>query len=295
MGEVFTFDVGHDDVKSFKLHSRLVSMCSPVFDAMMNGKMKEANEGRVQLKNVDHETFTRFAEHLYGQDYNPAEALVMVHQPKDSETLCSKLQYYTVPTKHAAEPVSGSVFGHDAFSWTEPLAATDNEWSSFTSSKKHRTPQAKVGPKRSPQLETLQEFALPSSQIELFPSFHNKEARNDVGLMYDYSEVLSHVKLYVFAEQYQIDKLKQLVLDKLRKALDQTKFHPRKMDDFLDILVIAYEGTCDSDDKEPMRNLLTLFGAWHFRDLVASENYPQLIEDHKDCVAHLCQKVARRL
>lgn len=67
------------------------------------------------------------------------------------------------------------------------------------------------------------------------------------------------------------------------------------MNDYLDILVMAYEGTYDSDEKEPLRNLLTLFGAWHFRDLVASENYPQLIEDHKDCMVHLSLKVARRL
>jgi hypothetical protein len=44
--------------------------------------------------------------------------------------------------------------------------------------------------------------------------------------MYDYSEVVSHVKLYAFAEKYQIDNLKRLVLCKLHNSLDTTDFHP---------------------------------------------------------------------
>lgn len=159
--------------------------------------MKEANEGRVQLQNIDHETFTRFAEHLYGQDYSPAEASTVVHQPKDGEAMCSESL-----AQRAAEPVVDPIFGHDAFSWTEPLAPADDEWSSFTSAKKQRNPQAKAASKRPPQLETLQEFVLSSLPIESFLNFHDKEARNDVGLTYDYLEVLSHVKLYIFAEQY---------------------------------------------------------------------------------------------
>jgi hypothetical protein len=67
------------------------------------------------------------------------------------------------------------------------------------------------------------------------------------------------------------------------------------MSEFLSILALAYDTTPDSDDKEPLRDLLTLFEAWHFPDLIASQEFRHLIRDHEHCVVHLCQKVARRL
>jgi BTB/POZ domain len=285
-GKVFRFDVG-EDPKSFTLHSRLVSKSSPVFRAMMDGQMKEAIESRVRLEHIDHDTFTRFAEYLYGNDYNPAEALVVLEQSKDSEASGAKS-----PIEPTVEPMTDSTITNN-----EQQVAADDDWdlSLWTASKKHKKTFARVAPKRSPRLEELKEVALPGLQIESFPKLHNKSARNDVGLKYDYTEILSHIQLYTFAGQYQIENLQRLVLSKLRGALDQTKFHPQKMHEFLDILIMAYENTRDSDEKEPLRNLLTLFGAWHFPDLVASENYLHLIDDYKDCIAHLSQKVARRL
>jgi hypothetical protein len=41
--------------------------------------------------------------------------------------------------------------------------------------------------------------------------------------------------------------------------------------------------------------LLTLFAAWHFRDLVACPEYEAFVEDKPLCVMHINQKVARRL
>lgn len=92
-----------------------------------------------------------------------------------------------------------------------------------------------------------------------------------------------------------INNWARFVLSKLHHALSQTNFHPQRMHEFLDILALAYDSTPEADGKEPLRDLLTLFGAWYFQDLVASEEFQLLIADYGQCVVHLCQKVARRL
>lgn len=254
--------------------------------------MREASEGRARLEEVDHETFTRFAEYLYGGDYNPAEALIVLEQKDPEDASCD-----ASPREPVAEEPPEE-FPND-ITFDEPVGVEDG-WAPFSLSSKKKKKKEKHGKKsRNPKqvlpLEALADFPLSRIKTECFPYLHNKSARNDDDLMYDYSEVLSHVKLYAFAEKYQMDILKKLVLSKLHHALSQTNFHPQRMHEFLDILALAYDSTPDSDDKEPLRDLLTLFGAWHFQDLVVSEEFQHLIANHGHCVAHLCQKVARRL
>merc|ERR1712098_134778 len=90
----------------------------------------------------------------------------------------------------------------------EQRTATDNDWDLLlsTASKKQRKLLARFGPKR-PQLEELRDVILPDLQADSFPKFHDKTANDDIGLQYDYSEVLSHVQLYAFAKQYMIENL----------------------------------------------------------------------------------------
>lgn len=45
----------------------------------MQSQMKESQENRGPLNNVDSDTSTRFAEFIYGGDYNTAEALVVLN------------------------------------------------------------------------------------------------------------------------------------------------------------------------------------------------------------------------
>src|SRR5437773_611784 len=80
-GGTFRFNVG-PEVKAFVLHTKLVSRHSPVFHALMCGNMREAEEKQTSLRDVDEDTFIRFAEFIYGSDYNVAEPLIV---PDNSE------------------------------------------------------------------------------------------------------------------------------------------------------------------------------------------------------------------
>lgn len=255
---------------------------------MINGQMKEAVEGRVRLNEVDQDTFIRFIEYLYGNDYNPAKPLVVIDH-HDDNALCD-----------SGSPGSPAPIVEEAASTysppAEPVALADNDWA-LGLTPKHKKHKKHTRKSRKQNytlpLENFKEFVLPHFEPMPFPRFES--AQNDADLMYDYSEILSHVRLYGFAEKYQIKNLQALILGKLHMALEQTSFHPRRTDEFLLILKLAYDNTPDLREPEPLRNLLTLFGAWNFPDLIASLGFLELIHHQQDCVMHLCQKVARRL
>ena len=212
-------------------------------------------------KNIDHDTFTRFAEYLYGNDYNPAEALVVLEQPKDSEASGAKC-----PTEPTAEPMTDSTITNDAFTFNGQQVAADHDWdfTLWTTSKKNKAPLPESTRNDLLNSTSLRKLLFRLCRLNHSPSSITKTAQNDAGLNYDHSEILSQVQLYSFTEQYQIENLQRIVLSKLRSALDQTKIHPQKLHDLWDILIMAYETTRNSDEKEPLRNLLTLFGAWAF-------------------------------
>lgn len=290
-GEIFRFDIGAEP-RTFTIHSQLVSRNSPAFDSMMRVQMKESREGRARLEHIDHDTFVRFAEYLYGHNYNSAEALVVLDQTIDDDTADKRLGV----VQHTISTTNSAGFSFSSPPSDEPVA-DDVDWGfgSLMSSKKQKKKlPVRSSPVRPLRLEELKDVTFPGGQVTPFPVFHNKSAHNDVGLRYDYTEISSHIKLYAFAKQYMIEDLQKLILNKLRAALDQTGFHSRKMCDFIDILVLAHETTEDQDGKDPLLSLLKLFAAWHFQDLVKAKNFSVLLEN-RDCMMDLCQKVARRL
>jgi hypothetical protein len=72
---MFQFNVAKE---AFVLHSKLVSRHSPALHALMCGHMMEAEEKQTFISDVDKDTFARFAEFIYGGDYNVAEALIVL-------------------------------------------------------------------------------------------------------------------------------------------------------------------------------------------------------------------------
>ncbi|KAM0426159.1 hypothetical protein ACHAPT_008503 [Fusarium lateritium] len=72
----FVFVIG-EERKEFHVHKELIGQLSPVLNALVNGKMKEACEGRVEWLHVDVDTFVRFAKFAYSGDYTPAEPEMM--------------------------------------------------------------------------------------------------------------------------------------------------------------------------------------------------------------------------
>lgn len=147
-------DVGDKDAKSFAIHSLLVTRQSPVFEAMINGQMKEAVEARVRLNEVDQDTVVRFLEYLYGDDYNSAEALAVLDQ--DEHTLCDPDS--PAPIAEEAAPMDGPP--------PEPVA--DHDWALGSKSKHKKHKRHPRHQDRDPPLQAFEDFALPRSEPQCF-------------------------------------------------------------------------------------------------------------------------------
>jgi hypothetical protein len=146
------------------------------------------------------------------------------------------------------------------------------------------------------RLPPFADFSLPSVNKVSFPKINDSEAGSDTGLMYDYAEALCHVRLYVFAEQYQINGLKDLVRCKLHSALINTTFHPLRVGELVELIQLAYQNTPDLKSKEePLRNLLTHYAAWNFEELAPMKEFQDLFIAGGTFVNDLCQKVCQRL
>lgn len=65
---LFRFLVGPDK-QEFFLHASLVASQSKVLDSLVNGAMKEAEDGCTTWENVSEDTFVRFARYIYTGDY----------------------------------------------------------------------------------------------------------------------------------------------------------------------------------------------------------------------------------
>ena len=65
---------------------------------------------------------------------------------------------------------------------------------------------------------------------------------------------LCHARLYVFADRYQIDSLRTLVLYKLRRTLAAFRLFPQRVPDIFELIRFSYTSTRESDD---MGDLLT--------------------------------------
>jgi hypothetical protein len=283
---MFQFNVAKE---AFVLHSKLVSRHSPALHALMCGHMMKAEEKQTFISNVDKDTFARFAEFIYGGDYNVAEALIVLDN-LDTERRRSESDSPR-PLEIDVEEIPDPPSPEDA---ADPPPLDENDWSPPRNSKKKRKRGIQI-PVRN-RLPPFADFSLPAVDNVSFPEIHDHEAVSDTGLMYDYAEALCHVQLYVFAEKYQINDLKDLVIRKLHKALMDTAFHPLRVGEFVELIQLAYENTPDLKSKEePLRNLLAHYAAWNFEELAPTSAFQDLLIAGGTFVNDLCQKICRRL
>jgi hypothetical protein len=190
---MFQFNVAKE---AFVLHSKLVSRHSPALHALMCGHMMEAEEKQTFISDVDKDTFARFAEFIYGGDYNVAEALIVLDD-LDTERRRSESDSPR-PLEIDVEEIPDPPSPEDA---ADPPPLDENDWSPPRNSKKKRKRGIQI-PVRN-RLPPFADFSLPAVDNVSFPEIHDHEAVSDTGLMYDYAEALCHVQLYVFAEKYQ--------------------------------------------------------------------------------------------
>ena len=222
----------------FMIHSKLLAFQSLPLKKLVCGPMKEATEGVAEWPEVDRDTFIRFSQWVYTGDYDGEVSKLVIPAPPPS-----------------------------------PLATVE-------------APAAKVGPlpqDTSPPAKRAKLAGVsPGEQIDriseerrlrfgIGPSPAAKETTGAEAKLRDYSGVLlSHARVYVLADYYNIPWLISASTTKLKDSLDgflesfppSTKQHDMAIENFVELLEYSYANTVDKSGKQDLlRKVITTYAA----------------------------------
>ena len=145
-----------------------------------------------------------------------------------------------------------------------------------------------------------------SMRLEFWDSFKKNEhafhvplfmPRPNIEEFEDYSEVfLSHARLYVFGDTYDIEPLRKLALHKLQRTLVAFNLHNERVGDIVRLLGYSYSHTVDrpgSQDK--LRSLVVHYSASLIEKLSGNEEFDSLLEGNGALGRDIISKVLERL
>ncbi|MCJ1259442.1 hypothetical protein MMC24_007279 [Lignoscripta atroalba] len=256
--------------------------------------MKEADEGSALLKHVDEDTFARFAEYIYAGDYCVNESPIVTsesHTSGEPSNSIDKGPHLEEEVHEAPEGWNSSMFKNKRERRRERkiiesykyIVAEDSDLPHPT----FPVPEVSGLPDLTfPVPDVIKAFATPS------------ELRPNTGPTEDYTEsFLSHARIYVFAEEYHIKRLKDMAIYKLHHAL--LKFHcfPERGEDITRLIEYSYRKDLAALELggEPLRNLVAHYAACNLKALQQSEVFLDLLEEGGPFVKDLFQKVGKRL
>ena len=114
----------------------------------------------------------------------------------------------------------------------------------------------------------------------------------------DYTEVfLSHARVYVFAEEYDIQLLKALALDELHATLQNFNLYPERTGDIISLLRYIYANTGEIvDGVEDIRTVLKHYVGFEMYTLMKDNDFGYLmIEDGGALLGDFLKMVEQRI
>ncbi|KAH6603472.1 hypothetical protein Trco_008247 [Trichoderma cornu-damae] len=237
----FRFLVGPNQ-KEFTIHSALFTYQSSVLEKLVNGNFFEAAEKCVTWKEVDEDTFIRFWQFTYTGKY--AAAPPVVEAKPESEATQESQSPATVPFLFGNRPKDEV---------PKQLTKREAQWEAF----KNKRPSAAFGAFSSGI------FGRPRSNLA-----HE-----------DYTDTLiSHARVYIFAECYGIADLMDLSLNELHGTLVKFTLHEERINDIVALVCYCYENLA----PQPLRELISLYAACKVDKLWPSERFQELAEAHSE-------------
>lgn len=278
----FKFIVGGT---SFYIHASIISQHSKPLERMINGHMAEAHQGFAVLKDVDEGTFIRFAQWAYHESNSGAE---YEREPDNNQ------EEFTPSMKKDRR--------FAIFSKVEDLQQDDEDedgllapsmWHPQKISKKRHTTGSSslMRPIRQDLKQAFLErkCTIGRNTISTRPPRANTE---------DYASVfLSHARLYVFAEQYDIQPLKNLALEELQLSLASYNLNAERTGDIISLLRYIYANTGESvAGVEDLRTLLTAYMGYEMDTLMEDKAFEELMsEDGGALLGDFVKAVKKRI
>ena len=236
--------------------------------------MAEAQNGFATLKEVDKDTFVRFIEWANKGYYTAAEFTTVVEDGSDSERVAEKA---VQRTDISAVEDDGQMFP-DPEVLPEPATIDEYDtWSGPWGTSLKKGKKTKRAP-RTAKEAIWHSFisrrpVIRKSAIEVPPPRGNKSPAEV------YSDVfLSHARLYVFAEQWDIQELKMLALDELHATLAIYTLYTERTSDIINLLRYVYCNTSEPSERvENLRTLVTQYVGCEMDILADDEDFKNLM------------------
>ena len=229
---------------------------------MINGHLSEASQGFALLNDVDEATFVRFIRWTYTKDYAAAE-----------ETWAE-----------IGEGLDGSET-ETAQKEATPPDAIDN-WGSTVKLKRKKK-------KSSSKLHTsLKESFI--CEYDCWSPDVTSGPRSNLHPLEDYTEVfLSHARLYVFAEKYDIQPLKKLCQQKLKHTLAIYTLYPERVGDITALLKYVYANTAETiSGTEDIRTMLAHYVGTEMDTLIKYGEIKDLMLENGDLLGDFLKMFA---
>ncbi|PVH68020.1 hypothetical protein DL98DRAFT_241267 [Cadophora sp. DSE1049] len=260
----FLFIVGEVQAE-FTVHAAIIAKQSRALDALINGSMTEASDGKAIFEDIEEDTFIRFCQFAYTGDYTTP---YFTHIP------AIELPDIAPPTilhdTDRDEPVV------DVTVADEPSVPDNFGWG--TPGQKPKKPKK---PSKSSRLRQSLHDGLYNTETSRTLSAARCEVRQNSDPSEDYTPVFTgHAQLYVFAEKWGIKSLKNLTLFKLHRTLTTFTLYAARRPDIVELLRYAFSNTHTPDlvdDVDDLRSLVTLYTACEVESLVHCPEFLLLI------------------
>ena len=289
----FTFFIG-EEAKPMAIHTALVADQSLALRTLVTGSMKEAQSREATWKDVDEDTFARFAQFVYTGDYSPTSHTLCGPGIDEANPAVGLREVINSPSPGLAASMEG-IQNSDS----SPITPDDlyDNWG-------RRMPQKKKSSKRDVLERVEQKQSQPLSfHDRVYPlptcsAYLTKisKARANTSAIEDYTPIfLGHARLYTLADEYGVNTLKSVVLYKLHATLCLFTPYEARYGDILELLRFTYDHTPARAQLDPLRELVTQYIAQQATPVIDTEQCLSLVAKGGPLARDLFAMLLRRL
>ncbi|KAH0496124.1 hypothetical protein TgHK011_003503 [Trichoderma gracile] len=309
LSKPFKFLVGPKK-KEFALHRTAVSRLSKSLDQLVNGRMREAKEQCVSWEDTDEKTFIRFGEWAYTGDYTPGEPEILLdasqvatsqHDSADVPQEQSMVSSLRLALDLSNEDLAGPSTHCNGYAWgysTHQYACTICKVLHYPSS----CPKCRVH-RNSFCAECLKGPAMTSTTHRMMYKFEsNDEYASQVAIQTprvnedrceDFTEVfLSHARLYVLADKYDIPELRQICLHYLHATLITFNLYEDSVEDVINLVKYSFKNTVE---KDKLRNLLVQYCGCFTKEMTKSALFQDLVAECPEFGSEMMKEIGRHI
>ncbi|OAG44302.1 hypothetical protein AYO21_01298 [Fonsecaea monophora] len=301
--EPFKFLVG-PTAKPFYMHGGLATKLSDPMAALLGGGMVEATNRYAVLKDTDEDTFVRVIQFAYTGDYAVAEP-EPDHNPSEPDNVVDE-SFNNLRHAHpsAFEDIvaegetteSVPIDPEPTEEYIEEEAVPYCEWCGRNPFRKRNHKWVESGKTKTVVSKAQEAWDSFKKKADIKKTMEWKLEVNE-DQHQNYTPVfLCHAKLYAFADQYLIEPLRGLVLQKLRLTLSRFKLHQQRVGDVVELLKYTYANTPCRDPKiDQLRDLISDYLVCHIEKIVHHEEFIKLLDNGDVAKDFLPKLVALRL